>query len=560
MPAYQNYPTERYETLREMYRASAKKFSDATLFLQKKEGVYKKYSYQRFADDVDALGTALLAKGFGGAHVLLMGDGSYRWMLSYMAVICGVGVIVPVDKSLSAERLAEVAKTADATAILYADKSAETVEILGDSVKKIAFSELPALIAEGKRLIGNGDRSYLDCPLSSTEMRALLFTSGTTGQSKGVMLSHKSICFNLSEMSQMVHLTCEDVFLSVLPLHHAFECTCGVLVPMSRGCTVAFSESLRRVMHNMQEVSPTIVTCTPLFMETIYSKLWANIKKQGLERRVRFLIKTTNVLRPDQVRFAAKRRLFAPIHKNFGGKLRAMISGGAAASPDVLRGLRDFGIHAIQSYTLTECAPLAAINRDVSTSDFAAGMATPNALLDIYDVHNDGTGEIRYKGDSIMLGYYKMPELTAKVLRDGWLYTGDLGFLDEDGYLHVTGRKKNMICTAAGRHVFPEELELLLTASPYVRDAIVLGKLNSSGTDYNVIAVIQPDIPHMIEVYGRDYTEEQLDLEIKKAISEVNASVPPHKRIHSHILRREDFPKNTSGKIQRDPILAEYVG
>ncbi|MBQ9761261.1 MAG: AMP-binding protein [Clostridia bacterium] len=560
MPAYQNYPTETYETLRQMYRSCAEKFGNNTLFMQKKEGAYKKYSYRRFADDVEALGTALLSKGLGGAHVLLMGDNCYRWMLSYMAVICGVGVIVPIDKSLTAEKLAGVAKTADATVIIYADKNAEAVEALGEGVTRIAFSEIPALVAEGKRLLNAGDRTYLDLPLSPTEMRALLFTSGTTGQSKGVMLSHKNICFNLAEMCRMIQITPNDTFLSVLPLHHAFECTCGVLVPMSRGCTVAFSESLRRVMHNMQEVSPTVITCMPLFMETIYNKLWANIKKQGLERRVRLSVKATNVLRPDHVRFAAKRKLFAAIHKNFGGKLRTMISGGAAASPEVIRGLRDFGINAIQSYGLTECAPLAAINRDVCSNDSAAGMATPNALLDIYDVHNDGTGEIRYKGDNVMLGYYNMPELTAEVLRDGWLYTGDLGFIDDDGFLHITGRKKNMILTATGRHVFPEELELLLTASPYVRDAVVIGMINQSGTDCNVTAIIQPDIPHMIEVYGRDYTAEQLDIELKKAISEVNASVPPHKRIHSHILRREDFPKNTSGKIRRDPIIAEYLG
>ena len=558
MSAYQNYPTESFATLRDMYRASAQKYADAPLFMQKKEGVYKKYSYRRFADDVDALGTALRAAGLADAHILLVGENCYRWMLSYMAVICGVGVIVPVDQASSAERLARIADRADATAILYSDKLAERVESL-EGVKKIAFSELPALIAEGKRLLSEGDRSYLDLPLSPTEMRAMLFTSGTTGQSKGVMLSHKNICFNLSEMTQMVKLERTDVFLSVLPLHHSFECTCGVLVPMSRGCTVAFSESLRRVMRNMQEVSPTVINCMPLFMETIHAKLWATIKKEGMERRIRFAIKATDLLRPDAARFSAKRKIFAPIHKTFGGKLRMMISGGAAANPEVLHGLRAFGINAIQSYGLTECAPLAAINRDTCADECAAGMATPNALLDIYDIHNDGTGEIRYKGDNVMLGYYKMPELTAKVLRDGWLYTGDLGYIDREGMLHITGRKKNVIVTATGKHVFPEELELGLSASPYIRDSVVLGKLNSSATDYKIVAVIQPDIPHVIEVYGRDYTEEQIDHEIKKAISEVNATVATYKRIHSHILRLEDFPKNTSGKIRRDPIIEEYL-
>ena len=373
------------------------------------------------------------------------------------------------------------------------------------------------------------------------------------------MISHKNLCFNLSEMGQMVNVGEGDLFLSVLPMHLLFESTCGILFPMSRGCTIAISEGLRRVMRNMQEVSPTVINCMPLFMETIYNKLWANIKTQGLEKRVRLSVKLTNAIYPDRARFTAKRRIFAAIHKSFGGKLRTMISGGAAVKPEVVRGLRDFGINAIQSYGLTECAPLAAINRDSHASDHAAGMATPNALLDIYDVHNDGTGEIRYKGDNVMIGYYKMPELTEKVLRDGWLYTGDLGTIDENGFLHVTGRKKNVILTTKGRHVFPEELELLLTQNPYVRDAIVLGILNEEKTERQIVAVIQPDIPHAMEVYGRDYTQAQLDLEIKKAISEANAAVKPYKHIQTHILRREDFPKNTSGNIRRDLILGEYV-
>ena len=559
MTAYQNYPTEKYTTLRELYRTAAEKFADKALFMQKENGAYQSYSYQQFASDVDALGTALTAHGFGGAHVMLIGQSSYEWMLSYMTVVCGVGVIVPVDKSLAADALRSLADTADITAVIYADKNAEQLADLPQELKKIAFSELPALIEEGKELLQNGNRDFTDTPINPNEMCALFFTSGTTGQSKGVMISHKNLCFNLSEMGQMVNVGEDDLFLSVLPMHLPFESTCGILFPMSRGCTVAISESLRRVMRNMQEVCPTVINCMPLFMETIYNKLWANIKAQGLEKRVRFSVKVTNAIYPDRVRFGAKRKIFSAIHKSFGGKLCTMISGGAALKSDVVRGLRDFGINAIQSYGLTECAPLAAINRDTHASDSAAGMATPNALLDIYDVHNDGTGEIRYKGDNVMLGYYKMPELTEKVLRDGWLYTGDLGMIDENGLLHITGRKKNVILTATGRHVFPEELELLLSESPYVRDAIVLGIPNEQKTERQIVAIIQPNIPHVMEVYGRDYTPAQLDLEIKKAISEVNSAVKPYKHIQSHVLRREDFPKNTSGNIRRDLIVSEYV-
>lgn len=559
MASNQNYTTEKYTTLRDMYRDCAQKFADKALFMQKENGEYKSYSYSRFAADVEGLGTALLSKGFGGAHVIILGDNSYAWMQAYMAVICGVGVVVPVDKASSAERLCELCDIADATAIIYADKYAEAVQALGESVKKVAFSELDALTAEGKTLLEGGNRDYADAKLDETEMCALLFTSGTTGKSKGVMLSHRNLCFNLSEFCQMIYLDQNDVVLSMLPLHHSAESTCGVLCPMSRGATVAFAESLRNVMRNMQEVSPTVINCVSLFMETIYNKLWATIKKQGLEKRVKMGIKATNLLRPERARTIAKRKLFASIHKNFGGNLRLMLSCGTAAKPHVLAGLREFGITAIQSYGLTECAPLAAINRDLNSNDASAGTATPNALLDIYDIQENGTGEIRYRGDNIMLGYYKMPELTADVIRNGWLYTGDLGRLDENGFLYITGRKKNVIVSATGKHISPEELELLLTQNAFVRDAVVIGKLNTEKNDYDIIAVIQPDIPHVVEVFGRHYSQSQIDLEIKKAISEVNASVEPFKRISSYILRKEDFPKNTSGKIYRDPILAEYL-
>lgn len=558
MASYQNYPTKTYETLRDVYRESAKLYAANTLFMQKENGAYKSYTYRRFANDVEALGTALCAKGLLNAHIMLIGENCYHWALSYLSVICGVGVVIPTDKELSAEGLSELAKQSNATAVICSDKLADKLAPVFSSMTLIRFSELDALIEDGKKRLSDGDRTYVDLPLNTDEMRELLFTSGTTGQSKGVMLSHKNICFNLSEMCRMVHVGSDDVFLSVLPLHHAFECTCGMLCQLSRGATVAFAEGLRQMTRNMQEVRPTVINCVPLFMEMIYKKIWANIRKQGMEKRVSRLIKVTNAL-PERARVAAKRKLFGAIHKSFGGRLRLMISCGAAAKPDVLKGLRDFGILAIQSYGVTECAPLAAINRDNRFHDASAGLATPNALLDIYDVHDDGTGEIRYKGGNVMLGYYNQPELTHEVLRDGWFYTGDLGYLDENGFLFITGRKKNSILTETGRHVSPEELELLLSKSPYVKDTVVVGILNEAKNDYDIVAIVQPDLPFMIGAYGKDYTPEQLDLEIKKAISEVNAAVPAFKRICSHILRREDFPKNTSGMIRRAPVIAEYV-
>ncbi|MBQ5613032.1 MAG: AMP-binding protein [Clostridia bacterium] len=554
MGSYRNYPTIVYENLKQMYHASAETYGEKTLFMQKEGGEYKSYSFRQYAEEVDALGTALCARGLKGKRVIVSGENGYDWVRSYMAVICGVGVVVPVDKEIPAEEIANIARESEAAAILYSEKLSAKVEALDEGVARLPFSSLPALIEQGKKLIEEGDRTYLDAEIDPNAMSSLLFTSGTTGVSKGVMLSHRNICFNLSEMCQMLYIDDKDVFLSVLPIHHAYECTCGFLCQVYRGSTVAFSEGLRHITRNMQEVHPTMILCVPLLLETMYNKVWANIRKQGMEGKVKAAIKMTNAIPSAKLRLAAKRRVFAQIHKSFGGKLRIMISGGAAVDPKIMQGLRDLGIAAYQGYGLTECAPLAALNRDTFYNDGSAGMATPNALLDVYDVQGDGTGEIRYKGDNIMLGYYKQPEMTAEVIRDGWFYTGDLGYLDKDGFLFITGRKKNVIVTSNGKNIFPEELETYLGRTPYVAESVVVGYMNPKKKDYDIVAIIRPDLDRMVEDFGADYTRDQLETELKKALSEVNGIVQSYKRIETFVIRDEEFPKNTSRKIKRAGI------
>lgn len=554
MGSYRNYPTIVYENLKQMYHASAETYGEKTLFMQKEGGEYKSYSFRQYAEEVDALGTALCARGLKGKRVIVTGENGYDWVRSYMAVICGVGVVVPVDKEIPAEEIANIARESEAAAILYSEKLSAKVEALDEGVARIPFSSLPALIEQGKKLIEEGDRTYLDAEIDPNAMSSLLFTSGTTGVSKGVMLSHRNICFNLSEMCQMLYIDDKDVFLSVLPIHHAYECTCGFLCQVYRGSTVAFSEGLRHITRNMQEVHPTMILCVPLLLETMYNKVWANIRKQGMEGKVKAAIKMTNAIPSAKLRLAAKKKVFAQIHKSFGGKLRIMISGGAAVDPKIMQGLRDLGIAAYQGYGLTECAPLAALNRDTFYNDGSAGMATPNALLDIYDVQGDGTGEIRYKGDNIMLGYYKQPEMTAEVIRDGWFYTGDLGYLDKDGFLFITGRKKNVIVTSNGKNIFPEELETYLGRTPYVAESVVVGYMNPKKKDYDIVAIIRPDLDRMVEDFGADYTRDQLETELKKALSEVNGIVQSYKRIETFVIRDEEFPKNTSRKIKRAGI------
>lgn len=554
MKGYKNYPTEKFNHLKQLYLAAAEKFGNKTLVREKVNGAWQEYSFHRYAADVDALGTQLLAKGCAGKNIMITGENSYAWVTAYMAVACGVGTVVPIDKDLSSGEMADIISVCEPALIIGSSAALERFSEVGVGIDRLCFGDLADWIKAGNDRIIAGDRAYLEAEIDADAMSMLIFTSGTSGISKGVMLSHKNICFNLSEMCQMIYFGEEDHFLSVLPLHHVYECVCGFLCPLYRGATVSFSEGLRYFTRNLREVQPTVMLGVPMLIETMYRSVWKTIRKQGMEKKVLSTVKMTNALPMEKMRVAAKRKAFARIHENFGSKLRLMISVGAPIDPAVLSGLRDFGIKAYQGYGLTECAPLAALNRDAFFNDASAGMASPNALLDIYDVQNDGTGEIRYKGENVMLGYYKMPELTAKVLRGGWFYTGDLGYLDENGFLFITGRKKNAIAVAGGKSIFPEELEELLSKTPYVKEAVVVGYPNEKKKDYDVVALIYPDYQKVKETYGEGFTAEQLDLELKKALADVNSAVKPYKRIATYVLRNEEFPKNFSRRIKRAGI------
>ena len=551
MAKYRNYEVPSYGTLKKMLGTSVEKFADRPVFHEKIDGAWRTRTYREYGEDVNALGTELLARGFGGKRVIVTGVNCYAWVVTYMAVICGVGVIVPVDKEIPAEELANIAQVSEASLVIYGPKSAEKVEAVDPAVERYSFAKLDELIRSGKRRMAEGDRSYLDAIIDPDVMSALIFTSGTTGVSKGVMLSHHNLCFDIYEARQMLFCGPKDVCLSVLPLHHVYECTVGFLAQLWSGSSVAFSEGVRYISRNMQEVHPTIVLCVPLLLETLYHKLWLNIRKNGLEGKVRAMIKATNAIPGERARMLAKKSVFRAIHKNFGGRLRIMASGGASVDPEILRGLRDLGLLAIQGYGLTECSPIAAVNRDTYYRDSSAGLAMPNVLLDIYDVQDDGTGEIRLRGDNVMLGYYNMPELTEEVKRDGWFYTGDLGYLDADGFLHITGRKKNVIVTANGKNVFPEELETYLCRNPFVAEAVVVGVMNEKKKDLDVVALIYPSRAHFEEIYGKTYTDEQVNAELTRAVDAVNATVQSYKRMVRFVVVAEEFPKNTSRKIKR---------
>lgn len=557
MKKYKNYEVRPIENLKEMLYTSAATWPEKNAFLEKRDGVYEGITFNQYLLDVEGLGTELCARGLLGKRVIVTGENCYAWALAYMTVICGLGVVIPVDKEIPPEEIANIANVSEADAVIYSAKYEDKIKKIEKPLDFICFDELSGLCAAGREKINAGDRTYLDLEIDKNEMASLIFTSGTTGVSKGVMLSHHNITFNLTEMCQMIYIGPEDTFLSVLPLHHAYECTCGFLCQIYRGSTIAYCEGLRYIMKNMKEVHPTMILCVPLLIETMYHKIWENIRKNGMEKMVKKALAASNASR--KIGIDLRKKLFSEIHETFGGKLRMMIAGGAAVDPDILKGLRDFGILAVQGYGLTECAPLAAVNRDKFYCDSSAGLATPNATLEIVDAAEDGTGDIRFKGDNIMLGYYKAPELTAEVIVDGWLYTGDLGFIDKDGFLHITGRRKNVIVTANGKNIFPEELETYLSRNPYVLESVVVGVPDETGRDYDIVAMILPDRERLDEENPDGYSEELVREKLTEAVKQANSMVQQYKRIKKFLVRSEEFPKNTSKKIKRAGLLEEAI-
>ena len=556
MAGYQLYPTKKIHNLREMLEESAELYALRPAFLQKIDGKYRSFSYARLKNDVFALGTALAERGFAGGRIIVTGENCYSWCVSYLAVTCGLGVVVPVDKEIPAEEIANIARISKASLVLYSPKYAEKLSDLGEDVAKFSFTDLPELITEGASLLSDGSSAYTDRSIDADELCSLIFTSGTTGTSKGVMLSQRNLCHTVQNLARMVHLTPEDRALSVLPLHHVYECTCGFLYPLSQGASVAFSEGVRYIMKNLQEVTPTKMLCVPLLIETMYRKIWANIRKKGIENKVRTVIRVTNNIHPAAARRAAKKKAFADIHNSFGGKLNLLVSGGAPIDPEVIAGMRDFGVTVIQGYGLTESAPLAAVNHDRFYNDRSAGLVLPEGELKIIDRGEDGTGEICYRGDNVMLGYYERPDLTAEVKKNGWLHTGDVGYIDKDGFLIITGRKKNVIVKANGKNVFPEELEAYLSRNPIVGEVAVLGIQNEKKKDYDIVAAVVPDMDYVKETLGRHAEAKAIEKLVSKAVAEVNAIVQTYKRIDVLLVRNEELPKNTSKKIKRFELPA----
>lgn len=551
--------------LKHMIETSADLYGDHVAFYYKESRgeAYKTITYSKMLQLVNSLGTALIDRGMKGKRIAVIGDNSYQWAVSYLGAVCGTGIVVPLDKELNPLELKQLVIQSEVSCVLFSDRYRDVfadMKASGDTVLKLLVNfDAPedkdgilswqGLVEMGQRLLTDGSREFLDAQILKDEMSILLFTSGTTGLSKGVMLSHGNIAANLMVSPTVLKVNDWDIFFSVLPVHHTYECTCGFLMPLYKGAAIAYCEGLKYITKNLQEVRPTMFLGVPLIFESLYKKIWKNVKKQGKEKLLRRVLKLNR--KTKKIGIDLGNIFLKEIRSVFGGRMRLMICGGAAINPEVLEGIQDFGIMALQGYGLTECAPLGALNPDTAPKSDSIGVPFPACEIKTHQPNEEGIGELCLKGANIMLGYYNMPEATAEVIKDGWFHTGDLGYIDKEGYVHITGRKKNVIITKNGKNVYPEELEYYLSNVPFVEESFVFGQDSDDGEDTLIVASIKLDKEETEALLGKNFDESAAQKLLWSEVDKINEMTPFFKKIKKVIVRKEEFEKNTAKKIIR---------
>ncbi len=541
------YEVPYIEDLRDMLINSVNTHGEKAAYHKKVDGKYADISFVEFYAQVRALGSYILKNcGLTGKKVALVSENRYEWVVCYMAVVVGGGVIVPIDKELPIDEICGLINDSGAEICLCSGKYADGIN--AETVPALKFlinldGNYEDCMKEGREIY-ESDKAYDSVEIKRDEMCALLYTSGTTGDAKGVMLSHKNIATNLINMGKQVKILKEDVFLALLPMHHTYQCTCGLLYPMYAGSSVAFCEGLKYVQKNMVEAGATIILGVPAIFENMYNKIIKTAKKQGSYSKLMTAVKINNLTK--RVGLDLSSKLFSKVHESFGGKLRILISGAAAIDPKVSKGFRDLGILFLQGYGLTECAPIVGVNRDVDFRDDSAGMLLHGMEIRIDNPDENGIGEIVVKGGNVMMGYYNNKEATDAVLKDGWFYTGDLGYVDENNFIYITGRKKNLILASNGKNVFPEEIEGYLYKYAEIKECVVIGKENEKTGDTEICAEIYPDYDKLSNL-----TDEQIMAKIEDIVREINEKIPLFKRIRNVHIRKTDFEKTTTLKIKR---------
>ena len=551
------HKTEEVTNFKDMLYRSSNLYSSRTAFKVKdSNGKIISITYKEFKDDVVYFGSSLLKKGFLNKKIAVIGKNSYQWCVSYLAASI-VGVIVPIDKELHTDDVINFMNISETSCILGDNKNLNPIlkdiaKLSNSNTEFIKFDNQGAgsfreTLEEGKVLYSNGFTDFDQIKIDPNELRVLLFTSGTTGNAKGVCLSQNNLCSNILSTYGIVKVRKDDLFFSVLPLHHTYECTLGFLLPIYSGASIAHCEGLRYIAKNMKEFHPSVILCVPLLLEKLHKNI---VKNMNSSLPKKYKKEDANPF--SDLPFFMKSIVKSKVKKTLGGRLRVFIVGAAAANPNIISDFRDLKLNTLQGYGLTECSPLVAGNTDFFQKDDSAGLPIPNVEYKIDSPNDEGVGEIIVKGPNVMLGYYKDEQKTKETIVDGWFHTGDLGRIDENGYLYITGRCKNVIVTKNGKNIYPEEIEYYLNDSPLISESLVFGLQKENDDETYINTQIYPNIEAITEyLKGAIPTKEQIKKIVSDVVANVNKKLPNYKHIKDFVIRDKEFEKTTTQKLKR---------
>ena len=558
------HKTVKVTNFKDMLYRSSEIFKSRTAFKLKDEnGNIMSITYEDFKNDVVYLGTDLIKRGFLNKRISIIGKNSYQWCVSYMAASI-VGIVVPIDKELHCDDVINFMNVSEAVCILGDLKNLTSVkenlnklnykETILISFDKIDSKTNDILYFDNLKIMGkdsyiNGFHDFDNIQIDPDELRILLFTSGTTGNAKGVCLSQRNICSNIISTYGIVKVKRSDLFFSVLPLHHTYECTLGFLLPIYSGASIAHCEGLRYISKNMAEFHPSVILCVPLLLEKMHRTIVRNMNKT-LPEKYRKENQDENPF--DNLPFLLKKVVKTKVKNTLGGRLRVFIVGAASANPAIISDFRNLKLNTLQGYGLTECSPLVAGNTDFFQKNDSAGLPIPNVEYKIYNPDSEGVGEIIVKGPNVMLGYYEDEKKTKETIIDGWFHTGDLGKMDENGYLYITGRCKSVIVTKNGKNIYPEEVEYYLNDNPLISESLVLGIQKENDDETYINAQIYPNIEAIKEYLKSSVpTKEEIWKIVSDVVSSVNKKLPNYKHIKGFVIRDKEFEKTTTQKVKR---------
>ena len=565
------YEKTNYKTIKEVFERSTKLYADKVFITEKfnTKGEFTEISYKEFANDVIALGTALTNKySLKGERIVIIGENTYHWYVAYMAMLCGTGIAVPVDKELPANEIENVINRSKATAVIFSTKRKEIIKKVQDKLPNVKYfiqmnsdDELEGrevgmntIIKQGKEMVDSGDDSFKKIEIDPEEFKVLIFTSGTTSNSKGVMLCNRNLAENINAVSTYVKLYPSDRLFSVLPLHHTYESSIGFLLPFANGASVAICQGLKYIVPDLQETKPTAIIAVPLLIESLHKKINKTIEKSGKAGLVNSMIHVTNALK--SVGVDIKRKVFNEIYENLGGNLRIIVSAAAPIDPKVGKWVQDIGISFLQGYGLTETAPIAALTPEFDPRVGSAGKAVNCSELKIDNPNEKGEGEVLIKSETLMIGYYEDQKATDEVIEldeegNRWFHSGDVGYLDEDGFLFITGRTKNVIVTQNGKNIYPEEIELMLGEVKEIKECMVYGKEVEGEKELIITVKVIPNMEEIEAIHGKDLKDEQVHDIIWEQIKNVNRKLTSYKAIKRLEIKKDEFVKTTTMKIKR---------